>query len=225
MNSADRVHAVVRGRLVPPLRKTIKRAQIAPAIENECELYAHAIWKQNDNAKTYSRLLGGSLSGLGTFLSALPAGAAPKEVYGKTVRVQWAESMLERAPDGRTISPTVRHERTIYISSAGRTFVTTRSFFPGGETKRLAGPEGGSAGSWGFQGNALVGTSTNGAVARRISVAFDPSAAGCTATVVVGKSGNAKWTGVDGVIYELLQDNVGSSSCSIEQGNAFAGHQ
>jgi hypothetical protein len=180
--------------------------------------------KEMKSWKYFPFVLGLSLSGLQNFVSAVPARAAPKELYGKTVRVQWAESMLERAPDGRTIAPTVRHERTIYISSAGRTFVASRASSPGGETKRLGGPGDGGAGSWGFQGNVLVGTFANGAVARRVSVSFDPSGTGCTASVIVGKTGNAKWTGVDGVVYELMQDNVGSSTCSVEQGNAFGEH-
>ncbi len=151
------------------------------------------------------------------------AKAAPQELLNKTVLVQWGEFLLEQAPDGHTIAPNLRHGRTIYISSAGRTFVKSQAMSRGVGREGTSGPASNSAGSWTFHGNTLLGTFENGAVARRVTVSFDGAGSSCNATVIVGKRGtHPKLTGVDGVTYELMQDNVGSVSCSITNGNAFA---
>jgi hypothetical protein len=169
-----------------------------------------------------ARVMAGTLTAV---ITVAAADAAPQQMLNKTVLVQWGESLVEQTPDGRTIAPNLRHSRTIYISSAGRTFVKSQAMSRGAGREGASGPDSDSAGSWTFQGNTLLGTFENIAVARRITVSFDASGSGCNATVVVGKRGaHPKWMGVDGVTYELMQDNVGTVNCSISNGNAFAGH-
>ena len=150
--------------------------------------------------------------------------AAPPDLLNKTVRVNWAESLVEKRDDGQTITPVLRHERIIYISGAGRIFSKTVAQSRGVGATRERSPEGGSGASWSFQGRTMSGVVEFEAVARRIVVSFDGAGTSCTATVSVGKRGaHPHWKGVDGANYELLQDDVGSVSCAVSAGNAFAG--
>jgi len=159
------------------------------------------------------------------------AGPAPKQLYNKSVLVNWVESVVQKGPDGSTRTPQINSQRTAYISGAGRLFVKgtrniSNGYFRGGnETSR--GPDGGSGGGSGgfsFEGNQLVGTAVFDGGARRLTISFDPSFSSCTANVVYGKSSssNQKWKGFDGVTYELVSVNVGAVGCSVRDGNALA---
>lgn len=158
------------------------------------------------------------------------AGPAPKQLYNKSIIVNWVESVIQKAPDGSTRNPQINTVRTAYVSSAGRLFVkgtrniSNRNFQGGNQTER--GPDNASSGSGGFtfESDRLVGTAIFDGGARRMTVSFDPGFSSCTASVVYGKSGSAnqKWKGFDGVTYELISVSVGSIGCSVRDGNALA---
>ncbi len=161
------------------------------------------------------------------------AGAAPQQLYNKSVTVNWVESTLQKASDGSSRNPQINSTRIIYISSAGRLFVKgTRSINNRnyqGTKNTIRGPDGSSnagPGGFSFAGNQLIGTAVFDGGARRIAVSFDPGFSSCTANVVYGKSGSAnqKWKSLDGTqTFELISVSVGAVGCSIREGNAVAG--
>lgn len=165
------------------------------------------------------------LSGL---TAAAFAGAAPKQLYNKSIIINWVEQVSERAADGRITTPTINSSRTVYVSSAGRLFVKgnrniNNRNFQG--TKDIAiGPERSGGGSLSFQGDMLVGTAVFDGGARRVAASFSSDFSSCTASVVYGKSGgaSAKWKGFDGVMREMISVNVGTVGCSLRDGNVLA---
>jgi hypothetical protein len=61
-------------------------------------------------------------------------------------------------------------------------------------------------------------------VVRRMTVTFDPSFSNCSVSEQIGKaSATPKYKGFDGVEYELLSVSAQSMSCSMREGNPFAG--
>ena len=156
-------------------------------------------------------------------VAVVPAHAAPKQLYNKTVIITWSESTSQKAPDGRTVTPVIASERRVYVSSAGRLFVSGKRSNPGsGLGNRMErGPgEGAGEGVLSFQGNQLVGTGAFHGFARRVVATFDPGFSSCNVTVVYGRSGGAStWKGFDGQTYEVLSISVPSASCSIRDGN------
>lgn len=75
-----------------------------------------------------------------------------------------------------------------------------------------------------FNGNTMTAFAPRGGLLWHITVNVDPSASSCNATVTVARDGaKAKTTGIDGAPYENLAATASSPSCSIRNGNAFAG--
>jgi hypothetical protein len=159
------------------------------------------------------------------WLSPASAAGAPAQLYNKTIDIFWGENTSnKRIADGVVVNTAGRLQLLVYISSAGRPFVR----FTGGSNYHSHtgefGPEV-AGGHVNFSGNTLVmAAASKTGVARRITVTFDSGFAGCTASVMGGKTGaSPTWKGFDGAPYELLTINVGSATCSIKEGNAV-GH-
>jgi hypothetical protein len=158
--------------------------------------------------------------------TAAMAGAAPKQLYNKSIDIYWGENTSnKRDADGVVVNTAGRLQRIVYISSAGRPFIRASG---GGsyvnEKNREFGPDVAKGGT-DFRGNQLVLTGHNMAVARQITINFDASFTSCTASVRAGKSGaSPKWIGFDGAPYELLSISIGSATCSIRDGNAVGGN-
>jgi len=156
------------------------------------------------------------------------AGSAPKQLYNKSILINWVEQVSERAADGRVTTPTINSSRTVYVSSAGRLFVkgnrniNNRNFQ--GNKDIAVGPERSGGGSLNFQGDRLVGTAVFDGGARQLAASFASDFSSCSASVVYGKAGGApaKWKGFDGVMREMISVNVGSVGCSVRDGNALA---
>lgn len=161
-----------------------------------------------------------------TSLATLPfsvpavANSAPKQLYNKSIFLFWSESnSSKRLSDDSAASGTIQHTRVIYVSEVGRAFVRATSVAGSSSFKSEKGPESAMAS---FVGTSLVFHGQNGGIAREFRVTFDPNFLTCVAAVVVGKSGpSPKLHGPDGALYELISIAVGSSSCSIRDGNAF----
>jgi hypothetical protein len=112
------------------------------------------------------------------------AGSAPKELYGKSIAVQWNESLTGRqAADQTTQNWLTSGQMSIYISSAGRPFVrrSVRRMFAGrGRTGVGAGarsfdtpPDQSTSDAKDradFQGNSIVIYSEFQSGARRIAI-------------------------------------------------------
>lgn len=154
--------------------------------------------------------------------------AAPQQLYNKTVRVYWAQSMtMKLLASGQQISATPRFERTIYVSGSGRTFVRGHAVGTGMVAPARTvekGPEESTTRI--FQGDqiVMVGQRPGDGVATRVVVSFNPSFSSCTASVIVGKIGpNPKITGIDGSPRELIDVSASSPSCSVSEGNGLGG--
>jgi len=160
------------------------------------------------------------------------AAGAPPALFNKTISLSWSQSIVQRSDDGRTVTPTVNHRRTIYISSQGRIFTrAVRSInnrqFSGSKTGQLApGDTRGYAGgavSVAFQGGELVGTQAHVSGAGQFRASFDSAFTSCKVRLIYGRSGgNMRWKGLDGRMYEALSSTASGESCSIANGNAFA---
>lgn len=171
------------------------------------------------------RLIFASAAILFAFTGSSSAQNAPKQLYNKSVVIQWGESLQQRRPPNeRVFNTQVTAVRTAYVSSAGRVFVrATRSNKSGGR-KDEGTPESRTPGSLVFQGNTMVGTTAFEGGARQTRITFDPSFTSCTANVVYGKTGSGpiRWKSWDGNTYETLEANINGVSCSIRDGNPFA---
>jgi len=151
--------------------------------------------------------------------------AAPAALLNKTVTLNWSTSGMATADDGATRSYNNINTRTVYISSAGRTFL--RMSLRGKKAARSGefGPGDASAkGSVKIEGNRLVGTEAFMSGARQYIATFDSSFTSCTLQVIDAKSGGdaIKRRGPDGRAYTVTA-STGSPSCSIRDGNAFGG--
>lgn len=152
------------------------------------------------------------------------AGAVPAQLHNKTVSVVWGLSTTwRRISDGVTGSSTSIIDRSIYVSSNGRTFVRQNARTGNNTNKIEIGPEA-QSGRFAFEGNTLSNIVDRGGLLWRIAINFDPAFSSCSATVHIGREGKvAKTTGIDGAPYENLSATAGSTSCSVKVGNAFAG--
>lgn len=152
------------------------------------------------------------------------AHAAPSEAFNKTVTMSWSTSGMATSDDGQQRSYSNINTRTVYISSAGRTFL--RRSLRGGKAARSGdvGPGEGTNVSVSLQGNRLVGTEAFESGARQFIATFDPGFTSCSLQVIDAKSGGAaiKRKGPDGRMYTVTA-STGSPSCSIQNGNAFGG--
>jgi hypothetical protein len=160
------------------------------------------------------------------FFCILPvtANAAPPQLYNKSIELFWGESFVsKRVSDGSPSNGTARKSRVIYISSAGRAFVKSSDISGRDGGTRERGPED-TKGNVTFSGSELSLVAVNQQIARRVTVSFDPSFSNCTAVLTVGKTGaNAKASGYDGAMYEVISIAGGSVSCSVKPGNAVSG--
>lgn len=133
---------------------------------------------------------------------------------------------MATSDDGQQRSYNNINTRTVYISSAGRTFL--RRSLRGGKSARSGdvGPGEGTNVSVSLQGNRLVGTEAFESGARQFIATFDPGFSSCTLQVIDAKSGGAaiRRKGPDGRMYTVTA-STGSPSCSIQSGNAFGGGQ
>lgn len=174
------------------------------------------------------------LSSFAAFLmvSAIPAhAAAPAGALNKTITISFTATGTARDPDGRVHSFNTSVVRTVYVSSAGRLFMRHAA---NSANRRLTtaggdfGPEGSGAGRGGnfsFQGNRLVGVQPYAGGARQITATFDANFSSCTASVIEGHAGSGSFMrkGPGGVRREITNATTSAVSCSIQNGNAFAG--
>ncbi len=172
-------------------------------------------------------------------LSSAAAQAAPSQLYGKTVTISLNQSRTFRpAQGGETLSRGYSSQFIIYISEAGRLFVrsdrTVSKFGRGGAAEKAidTAPGSGTIGvsvssSAQFSGNSLVLTLRFDSGAARITAGFDATYTGCTATAVYGREGGKNMvirSRFNGRLNEILAQEVTVTGCSVQNGNAFAGH-
>ena len=168
--------------------------------------------------------------------------APPKELYGKSVSVTWSETRDEKVAEIQRIRHRTRGgEFILYVSSAGRVFNRLSYAYAQGvlydyngknaQGKDTSDQIGGQSGGFenrqvSFQGRSLSVLTALGGGARSLTVTFDQTFAGCSATVVTGKesgSGTIK-TKVQGEVgIEIVSMSTSSAYCTISAGNRFGG--
>jgi hypothetical protein len=171
---------------------------------------------------TITALAGLALSGLSSSAWA----QAPQQLYNKTILVSMTITIPGKGADSSTITNPRSIDRTIYVSNAGRIFA--RSVRRAGRNTKTTerGPADPTLGGLRFQGARLAGVLPFASGAALLNVTFDPSYSSCSADVVVGRD-NGKpivWKGLNGVAYTSTgAPSVSGVSCSIRDGNPFAG--
>jgi hypothetical protein len=164
-----------------------------------------------------------------TLLSAVAhAGSAPKELYGKSISVQWSESVTGQSGGDQGVQNfLVTRLMDVYVSSAGRPFVRlmgggARINRSGGD--RFTAPDQSDAKDRvDFQGRSIVVYRELKSGARRIAIDLDGAGTGCKATVINGRQAGkniALQMGGRGRV-EVSSIEIGSVNCSIKEGNVF----
>ena len=125
----------------------------------------------------------------------------------------------------------------IYVSTKGRIFDNYSSQTSSGPA---SGSQGGGTAStgpgavfaardWRFSGNSLVGQHLFDRGARRLTITFDPGFTSCTLSVVNGKAKGSDTimiiSSTTGKRLEVVSSTIGSTSCSIRDGNVFGAQQ
>lgn len=155
----------------------------------------------------------------------LPAAAAPEQIRGKSVVINWTEQRRERNPAGQEQTKSVPFVFTVYVSTADRIF--NRLSVGRGASDQVRGSKdqaGFAPRSVVFSGQRMTATNTfiSGG-ARQIAATFDGSFSSCSATVVIGRGsgGPIKQRLIGGGVVELLSVNPGAAGCAVSQGNAL----
>lgn len=153
--------------------------------------------------------------------------SAPQAALNKTVTLSWAVSGSGKSADGAPMSFNNTVALTIYVSSAGRLFQRKQLTSMRGKAAELSkgpGESGAYPGSLRFEGSKLVGVQTWANGATRYSATFDPGFSSCSLSVIDGKGAGGKISrkGPDGRMYVIDSVSVGSPTCSVQSGNAFA---
>jgi hypothetical protein len=156
------------------------------------------------------------------------ADGPPKQLYGKTVTWSYAIDAVQTRADGAVQNPHVTYQTAVYVSTAGRLFKrgTASSRGGSGTSEVMSGASRSSRGSQiGFVGKTLVSgyVFNSGAVQTRID--FDADYRSCKASVRLGREGGRPivWNSFDGDPRVVTSASVGSTSCSVQDGNALAG--
>lgn len=151
--------------------------------------------------------------------SVLAAGGAPGALFNKSVRVTY--NILAPTVEGLGRDRPSFQTREFYVSSQGRLF--SRSIRNGGGSTKIENVEPG--GSYHFENNKIVWIQAAIAGASKLEVSFDSGYRNCSASVILGRTGNTgfRWTGPDGRQYTLAgTPSVTNMSCSVIDGNIFA---
>lgn len=156
----------------------------------------------------------------------LPAAAAPEQLRGKSVVINWTEQRRERNPaTGQEQTKSVPFAFTVYVSIADRIF--NRLSVGRGASDQVKGssdPAKFAPRAVVFSGNRMTATNTfiSGG-ARQIAATFDAAFSNCSATVIIGKGGGApiKQSLMGGGVVELLSVSPGTANCAVSQGNAL----
>jgi hypothetical protein len=151
--------------------------------------------------------------------------AAPPQLYNKTITVSSTISVNAVADDGSSVNRPRTVQRTIYISSKGRLFVRVERQSGTRSTTAERSPEETSK-AFSFQGSKLVGVLKFPSGAAQMVISFDSGFSSCSTSVLFGKEGgqNIRFKGLDGKMYTQQGGfNVSNQTCSIREGNPFAG--
>ena len=157
--------------------------------------------------------------------------APPTQLYGKSISISWTESRMQRIGSANDFTmANIPQTLNVYISSKGQLFsrrgASTRM---GSGSFDAVGAGGqsheGNARGVTFSGHTMNASAALNSGARSISVQFDDGFGGCSANIIVGRSGgqNVKLKAlVGGQTVEIKSATASGASCSVREGNVFA---
>jgi hypothetical protein len=157
-------------------------------------------------------------------LSVTVAGAAPRQLYGKGIEIQYTVTATSETARGPR-SGTSNVSRTIYVSSTGRLFEraawavrgSTRvsDNAPGASTNK-----GGEVRDMSFRGNNLVAHIAYSSGAGQMTIHFDPTFSTCEGSVRFGsETGGAIRRQVHGEMRQFTSLQASTVSCRVMAGN------
>jgi hypothetical protein len=161
--------------------------------------------------------------------TAAHTGSAPKELYGRSITLQWSQSQT-----GKTLDDPIPRQWSraisvnIYFSTAGRPFIrqsetTTGGFNPhgitnnNGQVTRDAAPNESSPARFDFQARSILLYWQFKSGVRRVAIDVEGGTS-CKATVINGRQGGKD---ILQTRAEISSTVVGSVNCSIREGNVF----
>jgi len=180
------------------------------------------------NAGVLKPKLKAAIAGLAIVTAGPALAEVPRQLYDKTIELDWSTQVVERDPEGRMKTPRIDGSYVIYVSSAGRLFErgsrSSGRFAKGGENAPGASQNrAGETRGLGFEANKLVGNVAFAQGAMRYVVRFDASYTSCTLEVTYGReAGGVRRRGVDGIMYLIESQTPSNQRCSIRSGNPFA---
>ena len=171
------------------------------------------------------------LLGIATLATLTPAaaGAAPSQLYGKSIIVSWTEVREQRLlGESNFRQQAFAGALTVYVSSKGTLFNRRTNTNPAGASGHVDQVGNDGRTTIGFQGRTLVAVRATNGGARRIVVTFDGAFTSCTANVIRGKQTGAATIRTQSIIHSGLEVEIRSvqtsgETCTIKDGNVFAG--
>ena len=157
-------------------------------------------------------------------LSITGVSAAPRQLHGKGVEIQYRVTATVETPRGpRSGSSNV--SRTIYIGSTGRLFERAVWAQRDGAKVSDNAPDAainntGEARGMAFRGNDLVAHIAYASGAGQLTIHFDPTFSTCEGSVRFGSErGKAIYRRVSGEVRQLTSLQASSVSCRVTAGN------
>jgi len=161
---------------------------------------------------------------IAVLLSITGASAAPRQLYGKGIEIQYSVTATMETPRGpRSGSSNISH--TIYVSSTGRLFERAGWAMRGSTKVSDNAPDAatnraGEARGMSFRGNDLVAHTAYASGAGQMTIHFDPTFSTCGGSVRFGsEGGKAIHRRVSGEVRQLTSLQASSVSCRVTAGN------
>ena len=151
----------------------------------------------------------------------------PAQLLGKSVVIDWTDTRSQRDgdnPEYHTVNGS--HTLSVYISTAGRTFIRQINRTRAGSGRRDQAPGQNGSRTAVFEGQTMTVFGQSRGGAQRTVVHFEGGFAGCRATTGLGfQSGQTSVTvsPITGRRVEMRSLAVTSVSCSVQSGNVFGG--
>lgn len=149
----------------------------------------------------------------------------PAQLLGNSVVIDWTDTRSQRDgdnPEYHTVSGS--HTLSVYISTAGRTFIRQVNRTRAGSGRRDQAPGQNGSRTAVFEGQTMTVFGQTGGGAQRTVVHFEGGFASCHATTGLGfQSGqtSVSVSPITGRRVEMRSLAVTSVSCSVRSGNVF----
>jgi hypothetical protein len=154
---------------------------------------------------------------------------APKELYGKSIVVGWAEERIQRhVGEPSFYQVKAAHSLSVYVSTTGRVFnrITNTTQAGSASNDQVAGSEGaGRVPSFSGRSMGMPLPYRSGGK-RQVDIEFDAAFAGCTAKISFVKQPATQtmaFSGISKKWVEFQSVTPGQANCAVQNGNVFGG--